>query len=101
MGQRSKTCRVHGEMLQIIRRLSINVLKCRRLATKSVGYASLRRFAFLAYLSSVFVRSSIGGYVKSVRVDEVSASGDVGFCRCGGSCSSSVSSLKNVSEVGG
>ena len=30
----------------------------------------MRRLAFLAYFKSVLVRSSIGGYVKSVRVDD-------------------------------
>ncbi len=64
--------------------------------------ASLQRLAFLAYLRSVFVRSSIGGYVKLVQVDDVSESGDVAGMCFGSCCESwSVSSLKKVSTVGG
>ena len=46
------------------------------------------------------MRTSIGGYVKSVRVDDVSAPGDVGGI-CYGSCSESwsVSLSKKVSTV--
>jgi hypothetical protein len=59
-------------------------------------------WVFLAYLRSVIIRPSIGGYVKSVQVDDMTASGDVAGMRlglCWESCS--VSSSKKVSTVGG
>lgn len=54
----------------------------------------------LAYLRRVLVRSSIGGYVKSVLVEEVIASGDVCWIAVGSSSELSVS-LKMVSILGG
>lgn len=58
---------------------------------------------FLAYFSSsVLVRSSIGGLVKSVRVKDVSKSGEMGFRCCGSSSGSWLLSMsKNASTVCG
>ena len=105
-GQRSRKWHLHDDMLQTVPRLSMKALNCQCLEGKSVGLLSFWRFAVLAYLRSILVRSSIGGLVKLVLVDHVRAFGEAKGTWGGSSLLLSwllsVSLLlKNVSWIGG
>ena len=64
-------------MLHLIRKFVYEGVEVSATGNKINGVSHFLRLAVLAYLRRVFVRSSIGGYVKFVRVEEVIASGDV------------------------